>query len=126
MAPGQFFTTTRAVQLYQQMYVEPYKGPRQAFWIYGDPGVGKSRYCKAFGPFIKASNKWWDGYTGHDTVLIDDVEKDAQFLGHFLKLWADPYGDLDGEIKGGRTILGYKQLYVTSNYSPKDIFGHDE
>lgn len=50
---------------------------------------------------MKASNKWWDGYRGETDVLIDDIEKDSAYLGHFLKLWGDPYGFIQAEVKGG-------------------------
>lgn len=85
--------------------------------MYGQPGVGKSRYVKSFKPFLKSLNKWWDGYEQEETVLIDDLELDSlQYLGHYLKIWADPYGYVYGEVKGAKTALNYKYLYVTSNY----------
>lgn len=72
-----------------------FEGPRQCFWLVGDPGVGKSRYVKAFRPYIKPSSKWWDGYNGQSDVLIDDFEIDAiSYMGHNLKLWGDPWGYL--------------------------------
>lgn len=100
------------------MFGEAYYGPRTCFWLVGQPGVGKSRYVKAFQPFIKPCSKWWDGYNGQTDVLIDDFELNAMhYMGHFLKLWGDPYGQLDGEIKGGRAILGFHRLWITSNYT---------
>lgn len=67
---------------------------------------------------MKQMNKWWDGYNNQETVLIDDLELDSlSYLGHYLKLWGDPYGTLDGEIKGSTIPLNYKKLYITSNYS---------
>ena len=51
---------------------------------------------------MKAANKWWDGYNNQTHVLIDDLEKDSlSYMGHFLKLWGDPWGNLTGEVKGG-------------------------
>lgn len=100
---------------------EVYLGPRQAFWIYGAPGVGKSRYVKAFLPYMKSQSKWWDGFSGQDDVLLDDLEVNAlSYLGHFLKLWGDPYGSLHGEVKGSQIPLNYRRLWVTSNYSILD------
>lgn len=54
-------------------------------------------------------------------VLIDDFEKDSlTYLGHYLKLWGDPYGELDGEVKGATIPLNYTELWITSNYSIED------
>ena len=50
--------------------------------------------------------------------MLDDFERDSlKYLAHYLKRWADPWGFLDGEVKGGRVNLNYKKLYITSNYS---------
>lgn len=100
---------------------------RKNFWIYGIPGVGKS-YCvrMAFPIFYsKPCNKWWDGYSGEEKVLIDDFDKNHQVLGHHLKIWGDNYS-FTAEIKGGQIYPTYDQLVITSNYSPREIFGKDE
>lgn len=88
------------------------------FWLTGDPGVGKSRYVKSFKPYMKAINKWWDGYNNEPDVLIDDWEIDSlEYLHHYIKLWADPFGEIKGEIKGGMATMCYQRLWVTSNYT---------
>lgn len=42
---------------FQPYFNEGYEGPREALWLYGKTGVGKSRYCKAFKPYLKHCNK---------------------------------------------------------------------
>lgn len=70
-------------------------------------------------------NKWWDGYDNEKHVLIDDFEKDGlQHLKHLMKLWADPYGRLTGEVKCGQVPLNYHHLIITSNYSLDDCLNH--
>lgn len=70
---------------------------------------------------MKPVSKWWDGYEQEDYVLLDDVEEDSlKYIAHYLKLWADPYGYLTGEVKGAKVSLNYKVLIVTSNYTIQD------
>lgn len=93
---------------------------RLCFWIVGASGTGKSRFCFGLGSFYeKPQNKWWDGYKGESTVVIDDLDTDT--LGHYLKRWADRY-PVKGEIKNGTVNLNYKSLFVTSNYTISDLF----
>jgi hypothetical protein len=63
--------------------------------------------------YYKHCNKWWDGYTGQEYVLIDDFGLKHDVLAHHLKLWGDRYGT-SGEIKGGMIALRHQLLVVTS------------
>lgn len=75
---------------------------------------------------MKSQNKWWDGYNNQDVVLIDDFDKMGTGLSHYLKIWADPYGDIDGEIKGSTIPLNFKELYITSNYTIEELFWSEQ
>ncbi|AXQ65482.1 MAG: putative viral replication protein [Circular genetic element sp.] len=94
-------------------------------WIYGPPGTGKSHTARAYdeGAYVKPQNKWWDGYQGEETVILDDL--DTPTLGHYLKIWADKYS-CSGETKGGTMQLRHKKLIVTSNYSPEELWPDNE
>ncbi len=88
-------------------------------WIWGEPGVGKSYYVRHEWPqfFDKNINKWWDGYRGQDTVILDDVDlKHRDWLPSFLKRWADEYS-FPAEVKGTTLFIRPKRIVVTSNYS---------
>lgn len=74
---------------------------------------------------MKLSNKWWDGYQGQEAVIMDDLgEEHAKCLTSHLKHWADPWGKMPGEIKGGQVALTYDTFIVTSNYSPEGLFAN--
>jgi hypothetical protein len=73
---------------------------------------------------LKPQTKWWDGYAGQETVIIEDMDEMGDKLGHLLKLWSDSYS-LHGEVKGGTIALNYKRLIITSNYTIEHIFGVD-
>lgn len=91
-------------------------------WVYGPPGVGKSFWVRQqWGSdlYIKAQNKWWDGYKGQKFVLLDDF--DCKALGHYLKIWTDAYA-FTAETKGGTIQIRPDVFIITSNYKPEEIF----
>lgn len=97
----------------------PYDAPDvRGVWLHGRSGAGKSHAAREFSNrrslslFIKAQNKWFDGYDGEDVILIDDMDSDC--LGHYLKIWADKYA-CTAEVKGANVNLQHKYLIVTSN-----------
>lgn len=102
-------------------HVEPtWRHDIQCHVYWGGSGLGKTRraHFQSEGEsyFIKNPNtKWWDGYRGQKTVIIDD------FIGlislNYLLTWIDRY-PCNVEVKGGTTPLAATTFYITSNLDP--------
>lgn len=93
-------------------------------FYYGPSGTGKSFLARQLYPnaYIKNCNKWWDGYTGQDAVIIDDISPSlAKALCHHIKNWVDHY-PFTAEVKGGSLFIRPKIIIVTSNYDLKELF----
>jgi len=93
------------------------------WWYFGASGTGKSYTARNKYPnaYLKMCNKWWDGYSNEETVLIEDFDKVHHVLCHHLKIWADSYEFL-AESKGSARKLRPRRIIVTSNYSPQEIW----
>lgn len=90
--------------------------------LIGPPGCGKSKFAHEFPAdkkYYKSRGKWWDGYCGHDVVVLDD------FYG-----WI-PYDDLlrvcdryplRVEYKGGMAQFLAKHVIITSNKEPAEWY----
>lgn len=87
-------------------------------WYHGPPGTGKTVTAKQLGTFfIKGPNKWFDGYTDQDILIVEDIEpQHAKFISWFLKIWAD-YEPFTAQVKGSSLFIRPKRIVVTSNYS---------
>jgi len=92
-------------------------------WFTGPSGSGKSRMAHEQNPdaYIKNPNKWWDGYTGQDCVIIDEWSPEHHVLASYLKKWADHH-PFSAEYKGGTKCLRPKKLIITSNYTLDQCF----
>lgn len=95
----------------------------KAYWIHGVPGSGKSHWARTKYPnhYKKNTNKWWDGYRGEETVVIDEWSPQHAFLAEHLKKWADIW-DFTAEVKGGTINIRPKRIIVTSNFSLQECF----
>ncbi len=88
------------------------------YW--GPPGTGKTR--KAFtdhpGAYMKGNSKWWGGYLGQETVIVDDfapMEKQWSF-DYWLRL-LDRY-PCRVECKGDDFEFVSRRIIITSNHDP--------
>jgi len=95
------------------------------FWFIGGPGSGKSRTARQLyghNMYVKpTASKWWPGYDGQETVLIDDLGKGMEYVLEWMKNWCDWY-PFNGEKKSGHTgLIRPKRFVITSNYRIEEI-----
>ena len=93
-------------------------------WYYGETGTGKSKAAyEILGEdcyTCLSTGRWFDGYDGHEKVLIDDMRKDFMKFHELLRL-LDRYA-MRVECKGGTRQFVAKHIIITSCYHPKDMF----
>lgn len=91
----------------------------KVYVLWGAPGVGKSRYAYHVDPDLfsvpSPDLKWFDGYEGHPTVLIDDYRgnADAAWLLKLLDIYK-----LQVPVKGGFLPWHADKIFLTSNIPP--------
>ena len=90
-------------------------------WLWGAPGTNKTRRVMEMESVFKLDYpyKWFDGYEGEDTLLLDDFKDGVIERGMLLNL-------LDGyrlrlETKGGHCWALWTKVFITSNKCPQKM-----
>jgi hypothetical protein len=103
-------------------------------WYWGPTGTGKSYQAREEAAKLCQDNNWrfytwclqrpgqcwFDGYTGQEVVLFEEVRGNTFQFSHLLQL-LDPY-DLLVEVKGSSVMFTPRTIYITSPYSPQQCF----
>lgn len=93
---------------------------REVFVFWGKTGTGKSRRAwmeAGFDAYPKCPNsKFWDGYRGHEHVVMDEFRGTIS-ISHMLR-WLDRY-PVNVEVKGSAVVLKAKKIWITSNLDPR-------
>lgn len=102
---------------------EPRNWKPNVTWLWGGPGTGKTRRAHEMlaNPYVKnTGSKWFDGYDGHDEILLDDFRDTWWELGFMLGL-LDRYA-FRVEHKGGSRQFVCKEIVVTSPFPPNLMY----
>jgi len=122
--PGAWYYSGFNLLRNTQFLIQPINRPDiKAEWVYGEPGVGKSKYAHEQLPeaYLKEPRtKWWNGYLHQATVIIDDFGPGGIDINHLLR-WLDRYKCMV-ETKGGMVALHAQHFIITSNFHPEVLF----
>jgi len=115
----QLLPMIRALDSYKSRLLKPLNRPVEVIVLWGDAGSGKSRWAYENFPdlYSKSNTKWWDGYTGQSTLLLEEYELPFFTYTEFLKV-LDRY-PYQCEIKGGFVWAQYTTVIITANKPPE-------
>jgi len=95
----------------------------EVYWYYGCTGTGKTKsVLEQCDPYIPLSHKWWDGYEGQDSVLLDDLRPDWCKPAELLRLLDNYRYQYKVEVKGGSLQLLATKIWVTCPWHPNDFW----
>lgn len=98
-------------------------------WYVGPAGCGKTWMARTKNKdhYLKdPNNKWWCGYAGQHCAILEDYDKKCDpMLQQMLKRWCDHW-PFAAETKGGHINIRPPKIIITSNYTMRETFGHDE
>lgn len=103
--------------------LQPVPVPKRVFVFWGKTGTGKSRRAwdlAGLDAYPKDPNtKFWDGYSGQPTVVIDEYRGSIS-ISHLLR-WLDRYPVIV-EVKGSSCVLSATTIFFTSNLDPREWY----
>lgn len=120
---GQWCRNYKAFEIYRNLKKaqEPKILPK-VIWLWGTTGTGKTRAAtewKNNDYYIKDESLWQNGYNFQEKIIFDDYRGGIQ-IGDMLR-WTDRY-KTQGQTKGNYTSINSKYIFITSEYSPSQIY----
>lgn len=97
--------------------------PPDVRWFYGESGAGKTQEAARIGGddcYWKPPGRWWDGYEGQRTVILDEFRPDWWSFNYLLRL-LDRY-PLSVEIKGGTRVFNSPIIIITCNRKYDELY----
>lgn len=119
------FQSIRMAEIQFKYFEPPRTWKTQVFWFYGKSGTGKTKqaYEMCKDPYTcMESTKWWEGYDGHQDVIIDDYRPEFCTFQSFIKLL--DRNEFRIECKGGSRQMRAKRIFITTPKSPEDTWKH--
>lgn len=114
------FQAIRGAEILLKYKEEPRDWLPVVKWFWGGTGTGKTRTAFEELPdaWVSAKNlKWWDGYDGHESVIIDDFRGDFCTYHELLRI-LDRY-PYRVECKGGSRQLRARTIIITAPFRPE-------
>lgn len=111
---------------FDKLFIEferPRDFPPEVYWLYGPTGTGKTRYVTEREDDLWYSGrdlKFWDGYSGHEAIVLDDFRSDFCTFHELLRI-LDRYPYRVNVKHGSRELIA-KRIYISSPYHPKDTY----
>ncbi|AIF34820.1 replication-associated protein [Sewage-associated circular DNA virus-8] len=107
----------------RQDHLRPIPLERSCSVYWGRTGTGKSRRAweeASMDAYPKnPRTKFWDGYRGHEHVVIDEFRGGIDIA--YMLQWLDRYPVIV-EVKGSSTVLRATRIWITSNIDPRDWY----
>ena len=101
----------------------------EVWWFYGKSGIGKSKIAREileakYGDYWVSSKnlQWWEGYDGHQGVIIDDFRADFCTFHELLRI-LDRY-EYRIEVKGSSRQLLAEHIIITCPKRPEFAYNN--
>lgn len=119
-----YYTTLKRMHQQEKSFDVSRLTSMENYWYSGPPNTGKSFTAQELYPqhYLKTKGKWWDGYAGEETVIIEEWSPYDREYTQLLKIWSDIY-PFNAEVKNGMIKIRPKRFIITSNYSLEECFG---
>lgn len=123
--------SVRMAEISLQYFEQPRNFMPEVYWYYGPAGTGKSwtarQEAEAYTEDIhyqSKSGRWWNGYDGHEAVIINDMRRNFMRFNEMLD-FLDRY-PFRVEAKGTMRQMLAKKIWITSPYHPTQMFNTTE
>lgn len=118
------FQAIKCAEAYLKYHEKPRDWKPEVRWYFGATGEGKTRAAREWlGEDVYTTledGKFWEGYDGHECVLIDDFRKDfCKF--HVLLRLLDRY-EYRVEVKGSSRQLRARKIAITCPFHPRMVY----